>query len=227
MAAQPIVLNGVEFNSQQQAIAYFQEMLNRYTDGQIIVGADHDMLLALLQRHPDADQKIGCGVRRFYRDKTDKPYSCFWLERTDGSKTDFSYRMAIRGKKKSLSQEFSAGCRSAIQADLQAYRARFFEEFADAAGRVRCQLTGEPISLYESHVDHEAPLTFQRLVADFIAENQLEITPEMLSTVEDQQFQTTIVDAELREQFRRYHNEKAKLRVIKAQENLRLPKSGQ
>ena len=104
MARQPIVLNGIEFKFPKDAIYHFKNMLERYRNGQTIAGDDRDMLLALLERHPQAYKKIGCGVKRLYKDRTDMPTSCFWIERTDGSRTDFSYRTAISAKGKSLYQ---------------------------------------------------------------------------------------------------------------------------
>ena len=67
MARQPIVLNGIEFKFQKDAIEHFRNMLECYRNGQSITGDDHDMLLALLERHPEADKKIGCGIKRLYK----------------------------------------------------------------------------------------------------------------------------------------------------------------
>jgi hypothetical protein len=222
MARQTIVLNGIEFRSQKDAIEHFKNMLGSYRNGQTIEGDDYDILLALLERHPEADKKIGCGVKRLYKDKTDMPTSCFWIERTDGSKTDFSYRTAISAKGKSLYQEFLEACRAAVQDDLRLTKEKFFEKFSDQDGKVECDITGDKIAIYESHLDHKKPLTFQVLVNTFIGANDIEIKPEMLSVAQDAQFQTTIIDLELKDKFRRYHHKMAQLRVIKAERNLSL-----
>jgi hypothetical protein len=222
MARQSIILNGTEFKFQKDAIEYFKSMLNRYRNGQTVVGDDHDILLALLERHPEADKKIGCGVNRLYKDKTDMPKSCFWIERKDGSKTDFSYRTAIAAKGKSLYQKFLQACRKAVQDDLWITKQKHFETFADQNGKVECDITGDKIAIYESHLDHRKPLTFQVLVNTFIAANDIEIKPEMLSMSEDAQFQTTIIDLDLKDKFRRYHHKMADLRLIKVKCNLSL-----
>jgi hypothetical protein len=222
MARQTIVLNGIEFKFQKDAIEYFKNMLGRYRNGQTIAGDDHDILLALLERHPEADKKIGCGVKRLYKDRTDMPTSCFWIERTDTSKTDFSYRTAISAKGKSLYQEFLGACRASVQDDLRLTKKKFFEKFSDQDGKVECDITGDKIAIYESHLDHKKPLTFQVLVNTFIGANDIEIKPEMLSIAQDAQFQTTIIDLELKNKFRRYHHKMAQLRVIKAELNLSL-----
>ena len=51
MARQQIVLNGIEFKFQKDAIEHFKNMLGRYQNGQTIADDDRDILLALLERH--------------------------------------------------------------------------------------------------------------------------------------------------------------------------------
>jgi hypothetical protein len=222
MPRQPIVINERSFRTQAETIEFFKEMLNRYRNGQDVVGEDNDMLLALLERHPEADKKIGCGVKRLYKDRTEMSTSCFWVERTDGTKTDFSYISAVKAKGKSLFQEFLEACRNAVQDDLRLTKQAFFEKHGNEGGKVPCDITGEYIALYESHLDHMKPLTFQVLVVTFVNANEIEIKPEMLSMSQDAQFQTSFVDIELRDKFRRYHHKTAKLRIIKAERNLSL-----
>lgn len=222
MARQPVVLNGIEFKFQKDAIEHFKNMLERYRNGQTIAGDDRDMLLALLERHPQADKKIGCGVKRLYKDRTDMPTSCFWIERTDGSRTDFSYRTAISAKEKSLDREFLEACRAAVQDDMQLTKKRYFEKCADRDKKVECDITGDKVAISESHLDHKKPLTFQVIVNTFICANDIEIKPEMLLMSQDAQFQTTMIDRQLKDKFRRYHHKVAQLRVIKAELNLSL-----
>jgi hypothetical protein len=222
MPRQPIQINDREFRTQAEAIEFFKEMLNRHRNGQDVTGDDYDMLLALLERHPEALTKIGCGVQRLYKDRTDMPTSCFWIERVDGSKTDFSYRTAISARGKSLDQEFLQACREAVHEDMRLTKQLFFEKFGNEDGKVPCDITGEYVALYESHLDHMKPLTFQVLVHTFVCAHEIEISPEMLSRSQDGQFLTAFVDNELREKFRRFHHKTAKLRIIKAERNLSL-----
>lgn len=222
MARQPLTLNGINFNSQKDAINFFKEMLSRYRNGQTVTGEDHDVLMALLERHPEAERKIGIGVKRLYKDKTDMPTSCFWIERVDGSKTDFSYRSAISAKGKSLYQEFLEACRVAVQDDLRLVKRSFFEQYGDQDGKVECDVTGERVALYESHLDHKKPLTFEVLVRTFIGANSLEPSKDMLVISQDGQVQTQFSDLGLQQKFREYHHRMAQLRIIKADRNLSL-----
>lgn len=222
MARQAIVINERTFLTQAATIEFFKEMLNRHRNGMDITGEDNDMLLALLERHPEAAKKIGCGVKRLYKDRTALSTSCFWLERTDGTKTDFSYLSAIKAKRKSLYQEFCEACRNAVQEDLRHTKQAFFDKYGNEEGKVQCDITGDYIALNESHLDHKKPLTFQVIVITFVNANGIEINSEMLSKPQDGQFQTSFANLEIKDKFRGYHHKTAQLRIIKAERNISL-----
>ncbi len=161
--AKPIDLGHVDFKTQTAALGHFKDMLNRYALGEEISPKDHDDLLALIQRHPEAKQKIGCGVQRFVINMSDKGTRCFWIERTDGSRTDFSYIWAVKGEGPTLFQEFSEACREAVKTDLVIGKRNFFEINGDSDGRVKCAVTGELISFDEAHVDLDVGLEHELL----------------------------------------------------------------
>jgi hypothetical protein len=52
-------------------------------------------LSALLERHDEYTQKVGCGVDHFEVMATEHGTNCFRIVRKDGSGTDFSYRHCI------------------------------------------------------------------------------------------------------------------------------------
>jgi hypothetical protein len=210
------------FESKTEALALCQSMLARYRNGQDINEHDSQVLRDLLERHPEAHQKIGCGVKRFFRDHTDQGTDCFWLERKDGSFTDFSYISCVNAKGKSLYQEFAEACRQAVQPDLDAAKKEHFEKHGDAEGTVPCDVTGEMVASYESHLDHKKPMTFQVIVTTFIAANKITIRPDMLSIPQDAQFVTTFIDEGLKRKFSEYHRSIAVLRIVREKVNLSL-----
>lgn len=90
------MLPSKRFGSKSEAMCYFSAMLQRYKDGEGINAFDDLLLFELLQRHPQAHEKMGVGIKRFYRDRSPThPSSCFHLERYDGTTTDFSYRLCL------------------------------------------------------------------------------------------------------------------------------------
>jgi hypothetical protein len=212
----------MSFRTKTEELAHCKAMLARYRDGDTINEQDSQYLMSLLQRHPEARDKIGCGVKRFYRDRTSKGTSCFWLERVDGKPTEFSYKSCVNGKGKTLEQEFAEACREAVQPDLDAAKKAHFAEHGNADGKVPCEETGELVAIYESHLDHKGPMTFDVIVKTFIASHKVTITHGMLSVPADAQFVTTFVDEEIRQQFRDYHHSVCKLRIVAAKANLSL-----
>ena len=72
-------------------------MRYKYCNHQTIKTDDYMLLLALIARHPEAIQKIGCGIKRFFvAPDSEQRTQCFWLERYDGTQTDFSYVCAVK-----------------------------------------------------------------------------------------------------------------------------------
>lgn len=222
MARNPIIIGNKEFKFQKDALAFFKSMLNSCRTNKAIEGENHELLLAVLERHPEADQKIGVGVKRFYKAPTEMGTSCFWLERIDESKTDFSYITAVKSKGKSLYQEFKEACRNAVRDDLSVTKEAFFNQYGDENGKVPCEISREKIGIYESHLDHKKPMTFQVIVNTFITANKINISLSMLSISGDAQFETEFLDLALKEQFREYHHAIADLRIINPTANLSL-----
>ncbi len=222
MARTAIIIGNKEFKFQKDALAYFKDMLSRHRKNATIDGEDNLSLLSLIERHPEAVHKIGSGVKRFYKAPADMGTSCFWLERVDGSNTDFSYITAVKAKGKSLYQEFAEACRNSIQPDLTRTKECFFENNADSDGCVECEISGERIAIYESHLDHKKPMTFQVIVRTFIEAHEIEINRDMLSEPKDAQFTTEFTDLSIKERFKKYHHNIAQLRIINTKSNLSL-----
>jgi Protein of unknown function (DUF3223) len=170
MAKAITLSNGRSWKTQAAALAHFKEMLHRHADNQVVEGRDdHDDLLALLERYDavitHGPAKIGSGVEYFLRRRNvGENFSTpgFWVRRTDGTDTDFSYIDAAKGQPKSNAQEFYDVCRGAVATDLLAAKKRHFETHGDSSGRVPCDLSDELISFAEAHLDHAYP-TFGQL----------------------------------------------------------------
>jgi hypothetical protein len=92
------VLGNLRFNTKYAVIGHFQAILWRHKELPFFLGqSDAAMVLALLQHHPRAAAKVGAGVKAVYVQQAPRSVNytgqrCFWLERTDGTSTDFSYR---------------------------------------------------------------------------------------------------------------------------------------
>lgn len=221
--------NGRSWKTQTAALTHFKDMLGRYTDHQIVEDrSDHDDLVALLERYDAAiinsPAKIGSGIDHFLRRRNvGEGYSTpgFWVHRTDGTATDFSYIDAVKGQPKSNTQEFYDACRNAVAADLLAAKKRHFDTHADSAGRVPCDLSDELISFAEAHLDHAYP-TFGQLVVSFRAARGWHhgVPVGVLTPPADAQTTTSFLDPFAAEAFRQFHRGAATLRVVSRARNL-------
>ncbi len=93
----PVELATRNFATQTHATNFFKAMLGRYVPGDRVSDADCLDLAALLERHTEYKQKIGCGLDHFTVMMTEHGTQCFRIERTDGSGIGFSYPHCVRG----------------------------------------------------------------------------------------------------------------------------------
>jgi len=84
-----------EFKTKTEAVKHFTDMLARYDNGQGVTGTDLDDLNSLIEKHPRFEEKIGNGIKRIFADWIQHGARCFWIERSDGTKEDFSFRKCI------------------------------------------------------------------------------------------------------------------------------------
>jgi hypothetical protein len=229
--AKPVLIGRHDFRTQKAALEHFQKLLYKYGDGdQVSDPADHGDLVALLERYDPALEAVGeptkgdGQIRHFERRlNTGTGWSSagFWVVRQDGTETDFSYIDAVKGKPKGISQDFYGACRDAVALDLIQAKRRAFSEYGDGQGRVECELTGEPITIEDAHLDHAWP-NFSHLVSGFRAARgwSREIPPGVISEPADGQTKATFTSPEVVQAFRTYHHDQAVLRILSRQANL-------
>lgn len=97
MPAKPITIGALHFVKRGDAAAFLQAMLHRYDVGDKVSAPDEEVLRAALALHPEAEEKIGCGVAHFSVRSADFGTKCFWINRPDGTTEKFSYKACIRG----------------------------------------------------------------------------------------------------------------------------------
>jgi hypothetical protein len=96
MTAKGVDLATLSFPTQRAATQFFGEMLSRYRPGDWVNETDARHLAALLERHTERDEKIGCGVDHFEVVWADYGTQCFHVVRSDGTGRNFSYHHCIR-----------------------------------------------------------------------------------------------------------------------------------
>ncbi|NOZ10874.1 MAG: DCL family protein [Gammaproteobacteria bacterium] len=213
MAGHPIELPSIQFKSKKDATEFFKKMLHSYADGDGINQLDDKYLFEVIQRHPEVKEKIGVGIKRFYREKSNShPTSCFHLERYDGSTTDFSIPSCISSKEPTVEQGFYSACREAVSDKLISEKEKIFRN-----GNVKCFKTGEIVSINESEYRHTTP-RFRDIVRDFISENEIKVTSSLLVESEDMQYSSELSDSSMKSEFKAFHANVANLEIFKKYE---------
>lgn len=97
MPSKPINLGSMHFAKRGDAVTYLKDMLYRYDLGDKVNEEDSKILKLALDRHPEAAEKIGCGILSFSVRSADFGTRCFWINRLDGTTVKFSYKTCVQG----------------------------------------------------------------------------------------------------------------------------------
>lgn len=224
MAKKPIELpNGRRWDAQGEAKAYFTALRDRYPHNTPIDDpADHDDLLALLERYDtvilDDPLKAGEGVE-YFETRINRAHGGFnvgfWVVRTDGTETDFSFIKAIAASPTPQAQLFADACRSAVDDDIVAAKARYFADHGDQDQRVACPVTGLRLRRADARVDYT--LTPFRALALAFRDAQgwdVAAAKAQVSGSQDAQLTATFLDPLVSDPFRRHHHANARVRIV-------------
>lgn len=91
----PITIGDINFSKKGDAVEYFRSMLYKYNPGDKVSKDDQEILETALRKHPEADEKIGCGLTNFSVRSGGFGTRCFWINRKDGSTEKFSFRSCL------------------------------------------------------------------------------------------------------------------------------------
>jgi hypothetical protein len=114
------------FPTKKKAREAIRAILHSYPDCVPLVGADGELIAALLGLHHQADVKIGVGVDHLEVRRIEHGAPGFWIVRVDGTGEDFSYRRALDGPLNQRAQVIKA-MRRAVQTQIDEFRRNEFE----------------------------------------------------------------------------------------------------
>lgn len=225
--AKSYLVGGVEFRTQQAVVEHVRSILRRYSSGADTLNlADTAFMLDLLQRHPEAETKIGCGVASMY--VADNPIypgersRGFHLRRYDGTETDFSFWECIRATPHD--KKVVSAMRVAVEPDTLAFKQAAFD--AAPEGVLECPDTGALLRFGTAHVDHKAPKTFDFLVKQFFKVEGLRLADIAVRRSGDNEYQDLLAEADLCERWVAFHNQHADLEIVSPLANLSHRKRG-
>jgi len=205
-----------EFKTKDALKKKIQTILYDYLEKEPLNESDFNFMLAVLNRHPSKEIKIGAGVKSIFV-KTNPIYKNkgFYILRHDLTTTDFSFMQCLT--RKTNVTKFKTACRLAIANDIVAFKLK------NITNSNKCPVTGEYLTIKNSHVDHEHP-QFEQIIRDFIKTNNINIDEISLSGSVDGEIGQRIKDKDIETKFIKFHNNIAKLRIISAKANLQRKK---
>lgn len=179
-----------------------------------IDAAAEQFLRDLIERHPERDLKVGCGIQKFFIGPNEFGGQGFWILRSDGSRTDFSYKACITPP--SREQQAKAAFRYAVRGQVIAFRDLAFGRNS----RVPCALTGVPVSKDEAHVDHGTQQPFDAILNAFLEVEGISLEGVAVNATEDGDTTTRLLDQDLEQRWQSFHQQRAILRITTGAANL-------
>ena len=205
-----IEIAGKKFKTKATLTAYCKYVLNNADLFTTLRGEWGEVIDGLFHRHYAYDSLTGgvgyeIKVRNCHVNPRNRQ---FYIEREDGSETDFSYVKCISPKSKS--DRIKEILRELIREQTIEYKTKYFAENSDSRGFVICPETNLKMKRNDSHLDHY-PKQFNEIVADWFAVNNLTFDSlEILSGDEC----WTLKDRKLSKSFFAYHEKVAEYRVV-------------
>jgi len=92
MPAKQVTIGTLHFKRKGDVTKFFRDILYKYDLGDKVSDDDAMILSELVAMHPEAAEKIGCGILNFSVRTADFNTRCFWVNRTDGSTEKFSFK---------------------------------------------------------------------------------------------------------------------------------------
>ena len=215
MSALAYTVGNLFFPTQQALQQHVSKLLHRHIPPYRLGHDDGCFMMELLERHPSAETKIGCGVRAIWIKRNGKFGNGFYVERTDGTWEDFSYKQCLRPFTHASKCKFAF--RRAIDPQVNAVKQSVF--YRDGLV-LPCPITNEPMTWETAHVDHIPPHTFAALLTTFLDLSRL--TFDDIALIEPLNGIGKLLPPTIEAQWVVWHGAHARLRVISADANLRL-----
>jgi len=210
-------LAGKLYKTKKDVKELMRYILHKYKIGEYLKEEDAKVIMDLLKYHPRYEHKKGNGIKAIFVGEGKHKNKCFYIERIDGTKTDFSYLKCIYGEK--FINLLKQACRNAIWPYILEFKRKIFENNE----KVICPLTGRQLSWEDAHIDHENP-PFEEIFQRWYVSYGYRAKKEDLIFDEDGLRGVKFRNKALKNSFVKFHNKLAKLRIISKEANLKLQK---
>lgn len=239
----PFKIGQKEYKFKKDAITHYRTILNSYDFGQSLNDLDFDDLIDLLDYEyisslaetEATENNIGEELNNEIeidrsKENNDIEISiedikvarvqfntkCFEIFYSDKTSQYISYLMIINNTKYTPEKLFYIACRNSTHNDIKAVKQDYFDKNS-IKGQVKCQETSMLSNWTELAVDHRQPNTFSIIVDRFKEVNNFEL--DTIEYTANDQNHIIFKNDNLTEQFRKYHMEKASLRIVRKECN--------
>lgn len=234
----PFKIGKKEYKFKKDAIAHYRAILNSYDFEESLNESDHKDLIDLLnfdyinylaENELIDEENVIVGeldnedilendfiIEDIKVAKVQFNTKCFEIVFKSGKSQYISYLMMINKSKFTPEMLFNKACRNSIQNDIRDVKQDYFDKNSKK-GYVKCQETGMLSKWTELVVDHRQPHTFSIIIDRFKEVNKVDL--DKIEYTSNNQNHIIFKDEELTEQFRKYHMEKASLRIVRKECN--------
>jgi len=172
---------------------------------------DYNFFIDLFRSHPDYPEKIDniCDIS-IVKNKVNP--KCFELNilKNDGSIDNISWRACVSGKK---TDSFKSASRVSIEEQIKDFRKK--------CNYNECSICKTKVSPSDSHVDHENH--FEEILCEFLRTTNKKKPTEFQDTPDGRK-SFTLNDKEYEDEWKLFHKNKARLRLLCKSCNLKRPK---
>lgn len=210
----PVKIGDTMYPSQDAAIKEVRRRRDKYRNMVPITGDDHRFFLDLLERHPNRDEKWGCGIIWFYirTDPRHKNNRQLVARRKDNSEVIISYRKCVYPHKHE--HDVTNAMRKAVLDQILSFQCQSF-----VCGETRCALSGIVLTDEDAHVDH-AGKSFYRLKNEWQKKYGLNDHDIAIDHGGDMTIGVSMGCKEQHASWCAYHREHAVLQMVHWRENL-------
>jgi hypothetical protein len=233
-----------EYKFKKDAITHYRTILNSYDFGQSLNDSDYVDLIDLLDYdyfsylaelemtdENSEEEEISIEVKSEEDNENNEAKisiedikiarvqfntKCFEIFYSDKTSAYISYLMIINNTKYTPEKLFYVACRNSIHDDIKTVKQEFFDKNS-VKGQVKCQETGILSKWTELAVDHRQPNTFTVIVDRFKEVNRVEL--DLIEYTSNDKNHIIFKDDTWTGQFRKYHMEKASLRIVRTECN--------
>jgi hypothetical protein len=220
-----IKAGGKNFKTKTSLQAYCKYVLNNANVNTLLEGEWEQVLNDVLKMHlcfegKTKGQAFRIGVRKCSINPRNRQ---FYILRSDGTDTDFSYYKAISESKDNLVR-LKETLRASIKEQVVDFKESYFVKNQDRQGYVICPETNLKVRLKDSHIDHY-PKQFDEIVKEWADLYSVVSAGVVLINPGDNSTAWTMEDTELLKSFQDYHKENAEYRIVLNKVNLQRKKA--